>query len=195
MIAIINYGVGNLKSVLKGVEGAGGKAKVTSDPEEIKKASGIIFPGVGAFKPAIEKLHKILKAIPDVPKLGICLGMQIFATKSYENGVHEGLNLIPGEVIRFPDFVGKIPHMGWNEIWIKKESEIISGIENGSMFYFVHSYYLQTDEKFIVAETEYGITFASVVQSENCFGVQFHPEKSGKTGLKILENFVRITKT
>jgi glutamine amidotransferase len=120
--------------------------------------------------------------------------MQLFATRSFENGVHEGLNYIPGEVIRFPKFVGKIPHMGWNELRIRRESDLFDGVEDGSMFYFVHSYYVKTDEKFIVAETDYGIKFASAIESGNCFGVQFHPEKSGDTGLKILENFVRIAK-
>ncbi|MCS7118642.1 MAG: imidazole glycerol phosphate synthase subunit HisH [Archaeoglobaceae archaeon] len=195
MIVIVNYGVGNLKSVLKGIEAVKGVAKVTCDVEEIKKASGIVFPGVGAFETAIEKLKSIKDEIPDVPKLGICLGMQLFATRSYENGIHEGLNYIPGEVIRFPSVVGKVPHMGWNEIKMRRYSELFDGIEDGSMLYFVHSYYLKTEERFLIAETDYGITFASAVESKNCYGVQFHPEKSGKTGLRVLENFLKITKT
>ncbi|MEM4702275.1 MAG: imidazole glycerol phosphate synthase subunit HisH [Archaeoglobaceae archaeon] len=195
MIAIVNYGVANLKSVLKAIEAVGGKAKITSNIEEIQKASGIVFPGVGAFRTAIEKLRPIKEKLPEVPKLGICLGMQLFATRSYENGIYEGLNIVPGEVVKLPPFAGKIPHMGWNELIIKKESELFDGIENGSMFYFVHSYYLRTDEKFIVAETNYGITFPSAVEAGSCYGVQFHPEKSGKKGLTILENFLRITKS
>ncbi len=194
MIAIINYGVGNLRSVYNALNKVGAEARITSDPEEIKKSSAIVFPGVGAFKSAIDRLRSKEYEFPDVPKLGICLGMQLFATKSFENGVHEGLNYIPGEVIRFPKFVGKIPHMGWNELKIRRESEIFDGIEDGSMFYFVHSYYLKTDEKFVVAETEYGIKFASAVESGDCFGVQFHPEKSGDIGLKILKNFVQIAR-
>jgi glutamine amidotransferase len=194
MIAIINYGVGNLRSVYNALSKVGAETVITSDPDQIKKASGIVFPGVGAFKSAIDKLRSKEYDFPDVPKLGICLGMQLFATRSFENGVHEGLNYIPGEVIRFPKFVGKIPHMGWNELRIRRESDLFDGVEDGSMFYFVHSYYVKTDEKFIVAETDYGIKFASAIESGNCFGIQFHPEKSGDTGLKILENFVRIAK-
>ncbi|MCX8172847.1 MAG: imidazole glycerol phosphate synthase subunit HisH [Archaeoglobaceae archaeon] len=194
MIAIVNYGVGNLRSVFNAIKKVEGNAKITSEPKEIKNASAIIFPGVGAFKTAIEKIRNYKFEFPAVPKLGICLGMQLFATRSFENGVHDGLNYIPGEVVRFPTFVGKIPHMGWNELEIKKECEILDGIEDGSMFYFVHSYYVKTEEKFVVAESEYGIKFASVIAFKDCFGLQFHPEKSGDTGLKVLRNFVRISK-
>uniref|UniRef100_A0A7J2TJZ5 Imidazole glycerol phosphate synthase subunit HisH n=1 Tax=Archaeoglobus fulgidus TaxID=2234 RepID=A0A7J2TJZ5_ARCFL len=194
MIAIVNYGVGNLKSILKAVEAVGGNARVTFDLDVIKKASGIILPGVGAFKTAIYKIKPIWKEFPEIPKLGICLGMQLFATRSYEDGVHEGLNVIPGEVVRFPPSVGKIPHMGWNEVRIRRKSELLEGIEDGSMVYFVHSYYLMTDERFVTAETDYGITFPSAVEAGNCYGVQFHPEKSGNIGLRILENFLRIAK-
>lgn len=194
MIAVINYGVGNLRSVLNGIKAVRGTAKITADPEEIAKANGLVFPGVGAFKTAIERLRQIREKIPDVPILGICLGMQLFATRSYENGIHEGLNYVPGEVVRLPKSVGKVPHMGWNEIRVKKKSEILDGIEDGSMVYFVHSYFLKTEEKFIVAETEYGITFPSAIEFKNCYGLQFHPEKSGEIGLRILENFLRLTK-
>ncbi|MCS7143757.1 MAG: imidazole glycerol phosphate synthase subunit HisH [Archaeoglobaceae archaeon] len=194
MIAIINYGVGNLRSVFNAITKVGGRAKVTSEPKEIKNASAIIFPGVGAFKPAIEKIRSSKYEFPEVPKLGICLGMQLFATRSFENGVHEGLKYIPGEVVRLPSSVGKIPHMGWNELRIRRDCEILDGIEDGSMFYFVHSYYVKTDEKFVAAETEYGISFASAIAFNDCFGLQFHPEKSGDIGLEILKNFVRIAK-
>ncbi|MDK2795375.1 MAG: imidazole glycerol-phosphate synthase subunit HisH [Archaeoglobaceae archaeon] len=194
MIAIINYGVGNLRSVYNAIEKVGGRAKITSEPEEIKKASAIIFPGVGAFKPAIEKIIGKKYEFLEVPKLGICLGMQLFATRSFENGVHNGLNFIPGEVVRLPSSVGKIPHIGWNELRFKKEIELFNGIEDGSMVYFVHSYYLKTEERFVVAETDYGITFPSAVALEDCYGVQFHPEKSGEIGLEILRNFVSIAR-
>ncbi|MEM2727105.1 MAG: imidazole glycerol phosphate synthase subunit HisH [Archaeoglobaceae archaeon] len=194
MIAIVNYGVGNLRSILNAVKRVGGNAKITSDPKEIINASAIILPGVGAFRPAIEKIRKNHYVFPAVPKLGICLGMQLFATRSFENGVHNGLNYIPAEVVRFPSSVGKIPHMGWNELRIKKECEILDGIEDRSMFYFVHSYYLKTDDRFVVAETDYGITFASAVAFNDCYGLQFHPEKSGDNGLEILKNFVKIVK-
>lgn len=194
MIVVINYGVGNLRSVLNGIEAVHGVAKVSSDPEEIANASGLIFPGVGAFKSAIEKLKSLREKIPDVPKLGICLGMQLFADLSYENGVHEGLRYVPGEVVKLPRFVGKVPHMGWNEIRVKRDTEILDGIEDRSMVYFVHSYFLRTDSKFVVAETDYGVTFPSAIEKDSCYGLQFHPEKSGDVGIKILENFVRITK-
>lgn len=194
MIAILNYGVGNLRSVLNAIRKVGGTAKVTSEPDEIRNASAIVFPGVGAFKPAIDKILNSNYEFPDVPKLGICLGMQLFATRSFENGIHDGLNYIPGEVVRFPASVGKIPHMGWNELRIKKECELLDGIEDGTQFYFVHSYYLETDEKFVVAETDYGIVFASAVASNDCYGLQFHPEKSGNNGLKILSNFIKLVK-
>lgn len=194
MIVILNYGVGNLKSVLNAIRKVGGTAKVTSEPNEIKNASAIVFPGVGAFRPAIEKIINSNYEFPDVPKLGICLGMQLFATRSFENGIHNGLNYIPGEVVRFPAFVGKIPHMGWNEVRIRKECEILEGIEDGTQFYFVHSYYLKTDEKFVAAKTDYGIVFASVVAFNDCYGLQFHPEKSGNNGLKILSNFIKLVK-
>lgn len=194
MIAIIDYGVGNLRSVLNALRRVGGNAKVTSDYKEISEASALILPGVGAFKTAMEKIRGLNLEFPSVPKLGICLGMQLFAVKSYEDGIHEGLGFIPGEVVRFPSAVGKIPHMGWNEVRIRRDSELLYGIENGSMFYFVHSYYVKTEDRFVVAETEYGITFASVIEFNESFGVQFHPEKSGEIGLEILRNFVRITK-
>lgn len=196
MIAIVNYGVGNLKSISKALEAAGARVAVTQEIEKIKKASAIVFPGVGAFKSAIEKLQP-LKAVIDsleVPILGICLGMQLFASESTEGGIFEGLNYIPGRVLRFPESVGKVPHMGWNTIEITRDVEILDGVENGEFVYFVHSYYMQTSEEFVIAKTEYGISFPSGVQKENCIGFQFHPEKSGKTGLKILENFVRMVK-
>jgi len=194
MIAIVNYGVGNLRSILNALKKIGAEARITSEIEEIKNSSAIVFPGVGAFKPAIDKLRSYGSEFPDVPKLGICLGMQLFATRSFENGLHEGLNYIPGDVVRFPDYVGKIPHMGWNEVRFRRECELFDGIEDDSMFYFVHSYYLKTGKEFVVAETDYGITFPSAIAFENCFGVQFHPEKSGRVGLEVLRNFVRIAK-
>lgn len=194
VIAILNYGVGNLRSVFNAIEKVGGRPKITSDQDEIREASAIVFPGVGAFRPAMEKIKSTEYVFPEVPKLGICLGMQLFATRSFENGVHSGLNYIPGDVVRFPLSVRKIPHMGWNELKIRKNIEILDGIEDGSMVYFVHSYYLRTEERFVVAETDYGITFPSVVACKDCFGFQFHPEKSGKVGLEILKNFVQIVR-
>ncbi len=192
MIAIVNYGVGNLKSILKAVEYVGGRAIVTGDARQIAEADGVILPGVGAFKAAISRLNEMRETIDSltVPVLGICLGMQLFATESTEGGLHRGLNYIPGRVVRFPNSVGKIPHMGWNTVEIVKDHEIFDGVDDGSYAYFVHSYYMQTDEKFVIARTEYGISFASGVARGNYVGLQFHPEKSGRVGLRMVENFV-----
>ncbi|MET1124820.1 MAG: imidazole glycerol phosphate synthase subunit HisH [Archaeoglobaceae archaeon] len=196
MIAVVNYGVGNLKSIQKALEYVGGKPIVTTDARVISEASGVIFPGVGAFKTAIGKLNEMREVIDslNVPVLGICLGMQLLASESYEGGRFEGLNRIPGRVVRFPSEVGKVPHMGWNNVEIVRHHDIFDGIESGSFFYFVHSYYLETDRKYVVGETEYGLRFASVVVEHNYIGVQFHPEKSGKTGLELLGNFLRFCK-
>ena len=196
MIAVIDYGVGNIRSIHKAIEFVGGKAVVTKDVETIKNADGLILPGVGAFKAAMQNLKDYVNVImeTDVPILGICLGMQLFATESEERGLHKGLNLIPGRVVRFPNSVGKIPHMGWNRIKIVRYHEILDGVEDGSYVYFVHSYYMQTAEENIITKTEYGIEFTSGVAKDNIVGFQFHPEKSGKVGLRIIENFVRMCK-
>ena len=130
----------------------------------------------------------------DVPILGICLGMQLFATESTEGGLFKGLDYIPGRVVRFPPEVGKVPHMGWNELKVTRHSEILDGVEDGEFVYFVHSYYMQTDESFVITKTDYGVEFASGVERENYIGFQFHPEKSGKVGLRLLENFVGMVR-
>ncbi len=197
MIAIIDYGVGNLRSIQKAVEFVGGNAVVTSDPAVIEEADGIILPGVGAFKAAMVELEpheKIIKNA-DVPVMGVCLGMQLFATESEEGGLHRGLDLIPGRVVRFPQNVGKIPHMGWNQIRINKEHPVFDGVKNGSYMYFVHSYHFQTAEEFVLTTTEYGIEFTSSVLKDNYLGFQFHPEKSGRDGLKIIKNFVEMCRS
>jgi len=192
VIAIVNYGVGNIKSILKAIELVGGRAVVTRDPDDIEKAKGIVLPGVGAFKTAMENMREIEKMIreTDVPVLGICLGMQLFATESEEKGIHRGLNVIPGRVVRFPKEVGKIPHMGWNKIKIVKNHRILKGVKDNSYVYFVHSYYMITEDEYVLTKTEYTIEFASGVFRDNFVGFQFHPEKSGRTGLKIIKNFV-----
>ncbi|MEN3051516.1 MAG: imidazole glycerol phosphate synthase subunit HisH [Candidatus Methanosuratincola petrocarbonis] len=197
MIAIVNYGVGNLKSIQKALEYVGGKVIVTADAKTISEASGVIFPGVGAFRTAISKLNEMREVIDDlsVSVLGICLGMQLLASESYEGGRFEGLNRVPGRVVRFPSEVGKVPHMGWNNVEIIRDHEIFDGIENGSFFYFVHSYYLETDRRYVVGETEYGLRFASAIAERNYIGVQFHPEKSGKVGLRLLENFLKLCRS
>ena len=196
MIVIIDYGVGNIRSIHKAIEFVGGKAVVTNDVETIKNADGLVLPGVGAFKAAMQNLKDYIDIImeADVPILGICLGMQLFATESEEGGLHKGLNIIPGRVVRFPDSVGKIPHMGWNQIKIVRDHEILDGVEDGSYVYFVHSYYMQTAEENVITKTEYGIEFTSGVAKGNVVGFQFHPEKSGKVGLRMIENFVKMCK-
>ncbi len=196
MIAVVNYGVGNLKSIAKAIEYVGGRVEVTQDPKIIKEASGVVFPGVGAFRTAIEKLNEIRDVIDSltVPILGICLGMQLFATESTEGGVFRGLDYVPGRVVRFPPDVGKVPHMGWNTIRIEGDSEILDGVESGSYVYFVHSYYMETSRDHILTTTNYGMEFVSGIEKDNYIGFQFHPEKSGKIGLKILKNFLKISK-
>jgi glutamine amidotransferase len=194
VIAIIDYGVGNLKSIFKALAMVGGNPTVTRKIDEILSADSIILPGVGAVKPAMDKLRDVKEYIKssEIPVLGICLGMQIFATESLEGGRIRCLDIIPGVVERFPSSVGKIPHMGWNQLEKIKEHPILSGIKTGSYFYFVHSYYFRTDTKYVVGNTKYGIEFPSVVAKENFIGVQFHPEKSGENGLKLLKNFIEL---
>jgi glutamine amidotransferase len=198
-IVILNYGVGNLKSVSKALENLKATVKITSKEEEVKKADALILPGVGAFKKAREKLEGLEETIKKLvnsgkPILGICLGLQLFFTKSFEGGVFPGLNLIKGNVIKLPEIV-KLPHIGWNSIKIVKENEILNGVEDGSFLYFVHSYVVKPEEpEVVLSTTDYGITFPSIVAKNNIYGVQFHPEKSSKNGLKILENFVNLIK-
>ncbi len=193
MIAIIDYGAGNLKSIHKAVEKSGGSAVITSDRETVESASAVILPGVGAFETAIINLKPFSDYLikTDVPVLGICLGMQLFADESEEGGLHRGLGVIEGRVVRFPEWVGKIPHMGWNAVKTAADHPLFNGIKEG-YFYFVHSYYFKTDERNIIGTTEYGIEFASAVARDNFMGVQFHPEKSGRNGLRVLENFLEM---
>ncbi len=194
MIAILDYGVGNLKSIFKALSKVGGSPEITRKPEDLETADAIVLPGVGAVKPAMEKLREFERTIKssEVPVIGICLGMQLFATESLEGGRHRCLNIIPGVVKRFPESSGKIPHMGWNQIKIAKKHPVFDGIEDESFFYFVHSYYLETSMNYVIGNTNYGIEFASAVAKDNFLGVQFHPEKSGDNGLLLLKNFVEL---
>ena len=195
MIAVIDYGMGNLRSVQKAFEFVGQKAVVTSDLAEMEKADKLILPGVGAFGDAIKTLRQ--KGIDKViysakekqkPVLGICLGMQLMFDKSYEYGEFEGLGLISGEIKLLPDNVKK-PHIGWNDLSIKKRAPLFEGLEENPYVYFVHSYYLETKEDVVSATTFYGKEIQVAVQKDNIYAMQFHPEKSGDVGLEMLKRF------
>ena len=201
MIYIIDYGMGNLRSVQKGFEKVGHQAIVTSDPADVAAAGKVVLPGVGAFEDAMAELRSrrllepVLEAINSGrPFLGICLGLQVLFERSYENGVHEGFGVLPGEVVRFdlpPEF--SVPHMGWNQLTIPRRPPILEGIEEGTYFYFVHSYYVAPqDPEVVAAETDYGGPFCSMIWRDNLYATQFHPEKSQSDGLKILKNFAEL---
>jgi glutamine amidotransferase len=199
-IVIIDYGMGNLRSVQKGFEQVGFEAKVTRNRKAISGASAIVLPGVGAFKDCMGNLERhglvgpILQSIEKgKPYLGICLGLQILFTESEEFGNQKGLDLIKGRVVRFRgDPEHKVPHMGWNTIEKKREVSLLQGLTDGDFFYFVHSYYVVPDEgQWNSTFTQYGIPFVSSIRKENLFATQFHPEKSQQKGLRILENFAR----
>lgn len=209
MIAVIDYGVGNLFSLLSSLNYVGLNTKLTNDIEEIKNAKGIILPGVGAFRDAIGNLEKyglketlISEAKKRKPFLGICLGMQMLFEKSYEYGEYEGLGLINGTVEEIKKYIPensdlKIPHMGWNSLIINerfKDDKILKDVDNNEYVYYVHSYFAKTDMKNIVAYSEYGTKIPGIVKNENVYGMQFHPEKSGDTGLKLLKNWGELIK-
>lgn len=203
MIAIIDYGMGNLRSVQKGFEKVGFEAVVTSEPKTVLEADRVVLPGVGAFRDCMKNLEEggfiepILRVIREGrPFLGICLGLQLLFTESEEFGLHAGLNVIPGRVVRFPEGMKengeelKVPHMGWNQVSMKRRPPAFEGIPDGSSFYFVHSFYVKPEDPSVVATTtDYGIEFCSSVWKENIVATQFHPEKSQEMGLSILKNF------
>jgi glutamine amidotransferase len=198
MIVIVDYGMGNLRSVQKGFEKVGHTATVTSDPDLIRSASKVVLPGVGAFGDAMQELRKrelvepVKLAIAEgKPFLGICLGLQLLFDVSYEGGTYEGLGVLPGEVVRFElPHEYKVPHMGWNQLQIRRPAPILAGLAEGTHVYFVHSYYaVPRQSQDIAAETDYGRPFTSAVWRDNVFATQFHPEKSQADGLKILRNF------
>jgi len=199
-IVIIDYGMGNLRNVQKGFEMVGLETKITRSKKEIGWASATVLPGVGAFKDCMVNLERygliepLLQSIAKgKPYLGICLGFQILFSESEEFGFQKGLDVIKGKVVKFdPNPDHKVPHMGWNTVEIEREAPMLQGIKSGDFLYFVHSYYVIPDEtQWISTFTTYGKRFVSSIWKENIFATQFHPEKSQKKGLKILENFAK----
>ncbi len=200
MTAIIDYDAGNLRSVEKALQALDEETVITRDRAEILAADRVILPGVGSFGDAMERLHGygmaevIHQAVKEgMPFLGICLGLQLLFERSDESEGVEGLGILKGEILRLPEGEGrKIPHMGWNSLKIRQGSRLFAGVESGSYVYFVHSYYLKAaDEAQVAASTEYTAHIHAAVESGNVFACQFHPEKSGSTGLAILKNFVQ----
>lgn len=211
MIAIIDSGIANLRSVEKGLEKVGVPARVVREPRPLRDAAGIVLPGVGAFADGIatlkaagfiEPLRREIES--GKPILGICLGLHFLFSESEEFGLHKGLDLVKGRVRRFPDTLPstanghrssrlKIPHMGWNRVHLTREVPIMKGVPDGSYFYFVHSYYVDAEEEDVIAGiTEYGIRFTSMIWRDNLFATQFHPEKSQALGLQVLANFGKL---
>ena len=203
MIAVVDYNMGNLRSVQNAFLKIGKEVTIVSDPNEIQKYDKLILPGVGAFGDAMEHLKQNgmdeaikIFAKSGKPLLGICLGMQLLLESSDEFGAHGGLRLIPGMVRKFDTSkfktTLKVPHMGWNELFVKKQSPLFNGLEDEFYLYFVHSYHAICDEKYTIGETAYGYPFASAINKENIYGFQPHPEKSHDNGLKILKNFTEL---
>jgi glutamine amidotransferase len=201
MIKIVDYGMGNLRSVQKAFEKLGVQAKVCATPEELGDAEKMVLPGVGAFRDAIAELkrQRMIESVKahiaaEKPFLGICLGLQLLFDVGYEDGEYEGLGIIPGKVVRFEDQPGlKIPHMGWNRLSPVHRPPILEGVPNDAHFYFVHSYHVvPNDESVVATRTDYGGSFVSMIARRNMFATQFHPEKSQRVGLKLLENFARL---
>lgn len=201
MIAIVDYGAGNLKSVKCAMDRLGQDAVVTSGAAEIACASGVILPGVGAFARAMDNLREsgLIDAMKNAaasgkPFMGICLGYQLLFSESDEHGKHEGLDIIKGSVRHFA--VGlKVPQMGWNQVRQERQTPLLEGVADESFFYFAHSYFVDpTDQAVVIGSTDYGGRYASAIQEGNVYGLQFHPEKSAQSGLKILENFCNLAK-
>ncbi len=206
MIGIIDYGMGNIRSVHRALERAGADTLLVTDPSQLARVDKIVLPGVAAFEDAMAQLRSqdlldpVIRAIRQgTPYLGFCLGLQLLFDVSYENGEHPGMGLIEGKVVRFDledcasDLPLRVPHMGWNRIEWDRTCPMLEGIDSGQYVYFAHSYHVvPTDERVIATTTEYGHRFTSAVWKDNIFATQFHPEKSQAVGLRLLENFVKI---
>jgi glutamine amidotransferase len=200
-ILIVDYGMANLRSVQKAFEKLGHAAVISSDPNRVAEADKVVLPGVGAFRDAIANLKESGLASPicdhvraGKPFLGICLGLQLLLTKSYEEGEYAGLNLFAGDVVRFPHVPGlKVPHMGWNQLRIRQKSPFLRDVNDSDAVYFVHSYHVvPKDSSLIATETDYPTPFVSAIGRDNVFATQFHPEKSQAVGLTILRNFAGV---
>ena len=203
MIGIVDYNMGNLGSVINAFAKVGSRAELVSDPEKISRYDKLVLPGVGAFPDAMDHLRsdgmdEAVKSFARSGKalMGTCLGMQLLFDSSEEFGEHEGLGLIPGRVVRFDetkfDALLKVPHMGWNELFVQKESPLFLELPKEFYLYFVHSYHAVCDDAYVIGKTYYGYEFVSAVQNENIYGFQPHPEKSHDNGLKIIENFTKL---
>jgi glutamine amidotransferase len=197
MIAIIDYGIGNLRSVEKAILASGAKAMLTGDPGAIRDADRLVLPGVGAFGECARRLREngldelVLEAAErDKPIIGLCVGLQLMFDEGHEFGVHRGLGLMRGRVVRFPEGGPHVPQIGWNQVDKVRDHPLLRGIERGTYFYFVHSYRIEADDYLnVLAETEYGVRYPSVCGKGSVCGVQFHPEKSQNAGLRLLANF------
>lgn len=209
MLTIIDYGIGNLRSIEKAFEAVGAEVERTDDVARIEKAGRLVLPGVGAFGACMAEIRKrglvtpILEAVErGTPFLGVCVGMQLLFEESTEQGTHPGLGILPGRVVHFSDSLTqngaaaeelKIPHMGWNTVEPRRKDKLVEGIDEGAFFYFVHSYHARPErEGDVLAATRYGVEFPAMVAKDNVFGVQFHPEKSQQAGLKLLRNFAAL---
>ena len=202
MITIVDYQMGNLRSVQKAIQRVGGDAVISSDPDEIANAQQLILPGVGAFGDAMNEINRRDLATPirdfaasGRPFLGICLGLQLLFETGYEHGTHEGLGILPGDVVRFElPAKFKVPHMGWNKVKKQFEIPLLQDVADGSHFYFVHSYYVRPSDPSVVAlNCGYGEDFCAMVAKDNVYATQFHPEKSQTNGLNLLRSFYQLT--
>lgn len=194
MIGIVDYGVGNLSSIKNALDTLGYENRIVDNVDDLMNSDGLILPGVGAYKDAMISLKDsgLLKSVVEFagsgkPLLGICLGLQLLFDRSFEDGEHEGLGILPGDIVRFEDNL-KVPHMGWNSLKFQKDDKIMKYVNEDEFVYFVHSYYLDNMQD-VIAYSEYGVNVPAVVGRENVYGMQFHPEKSGETGMNILKAF------